>query len=272
MKIFNSRCKSLAVLVVSLTLLFSCHRNETISFVVHSYVDNPYESDTTGLMNGVSFDMNVTLLESDYKKSFVPIINSDLMKMAFGRADGNPDSVIVHFCDSIRTMLKSEMSEVGSFADGRFRWNFDVQLYPEILDKYLVSYACNVSTYMGGAHPTSYSFYYSFDLATGKRIKEQDVFALNDENVQALTTLLRDALENQIATDTLMSESDKETILWDEVGLNGNFRLGETSLTYHFNAYDVAPYAYGPIDIEIPSYKLHDYMRPESPIYKYWFK
>ncbi|MDR0941372.1 MAG: DUF3298 and DUF4163 domain-containing protein [Bacteroidales bacterium] len=108
-----------------------------------------------------------------------------------------------------------------------------------------VSYAINGYDYSGGAHGYTSVYYYEFDVKTGKRLTESDIFKGDYE--KTLTQIFLKKLETE--------DCFKELYI-DRVRPNGNFFINEKGITYFFNSYEIASYACGNFELFIPFEEL----------------
>ncbi len=106
----------------------------------------------------------------------------------------------------------------------------------------ILSYGVEQYAYTGGAHGVTTHFYYNYDLETGQLLTEADFFV--EGYAEVLTPLL---LENLAVAEDVLADYDTEKIL-----PNNNFYLSETGITFVYNPYEIAPYAYGETEILIP--------------------
>ncbi len=135
---------------------------------------------------------------------------------------------------------------------------------PPVLSVEIATYA-----YTGGAHPNSYLEYANFDTRTGKQITLQDLFP---ENAREKLNALAERRFRQL-------RKIPEGARWSDLGfffkedrfqLNENFRIGENGLTFYFNPYEIAPYAFGPTELFLALtdirdlLKKNDYLPPAS--------
>ncbi len=114
-------------------------------------------------------------------------------------------------------------------------------------DAEIVSYQRMLYTYSGGAHGMTTKTNYVFDIKTGKLLTEEDIFGKGFE--RSVKKLLTEKANVLRAEDKLPAE-DEFYNNWNIVP-NGNFTLTDSSVIYTFNPYEIAPYCYGVIDIEI---------------------
>ncbi len=112
----------------------------------------------------------------------------------------------------------------------------------------ILSYSMEQYVYTGGAHGVTNRFYYNYDLETGLLLTEEDLF-IGDYAV-VLAPLL---LANLTVEEEVLGDYDTEKIL-----PNGNFYLSDEGITFVYNPYEIAPYAYGETEILIPWEAVQD--------------
>ena len=139
--------------------------------------------------------------------------------------------------------------------------------------------------YQGGAHGISGKTYTVYNIATGRRVTEDDIFVMNDENEKALSEMIVEAFAVEF--------SDEKDDMWNEGinFINGNFSIGADSLYYQYSPYEIGPYAsigadslyyqyspyeIGPYAMGMPRVALHKeavkpFLKKDGVLYEYWF-
>lgn len=143
------------------------------------------------------------------------------------------------------------------------------------LGKYL-SVEYYEDSYMGGAHPNAFSFYRVFDLETGKVLAFEDVFdgAQKAKLDQLKLEYLRK--ERNIDTDSIKIED----VVFPESLTPGNgylyainnFYLTKNDVVFYYNSYDIAPYVFGPSQLEIPFTVIKPCIKANSPVLEWMGK
>jgi len=108
-------------------------------------------------------------------------------------------------------------------------------------------------SYMGGAHPNNFGFAYVINKKDGTQIEIEKV--LNDYGLSAEAVAEYAVAQfKEIADDVLYEMDDKNGLKNFVLGfIKGNqWYLTENGLVIFANPYDIAPYAYGVIECEIP--------------------
>ncbi len=119
--------------------------------------------------------------------------------------------------------------------------------------------------FTGGAHSNSFNILASFDPGTGRRLQLADLL------VPGFEPRLREAAERRFREVREIPEGQTltEAGFWfedDVFTLNGNFAVADSGLAFHFDPYEVAPYAWGPTDFVVSREQLGDLVRPDGPL------
>ena len=106
--------------------------------------------------------------------------------------------------------------------------------------------------------------YKMYDLATGKRMTEKDIFSDTRKAKNIIEKFIWDQTEPWQNGD----EDDASQITNEEV-FNGNYYVSEDKffVCYNSSVYFIP----GGIDIEIPKESLKPYLKKDCPLYRYWF-
>lgn len=128
----------------------------------------------------------------------------------------------------------------------------------------LINYENRMYVYSGGAHGMYRVSNYIFDLSTGERIGEDEIF--NPNTYGMLQKLLVEGAGLLRADNTLPPDTD---IFGNELIVpNGNIEIGENGLAYIYNPYEIAPYSYGVITIYLDNEKVLPLLNEECPVYQ----
>ena len=126
--------------------------------------------------------------------------------------------------------------------------------YVKRLDANVLSIERMISSFAGGAHPSSYYEDYTFDVSSGRELERSDV--ITDET--AFEELLYSKLEECPQKEEFF-EDWKDTVA-NELSGQEDYKLvwglTDNGFLVTFNNYDIAPYAAGPVLIEIPYEEL----------------
>ncbi|MEX1212672.1 MAG: DUF3298 domain-containing protein [Balneolaceae bacterium] len=135
--------------------------------------------------------------------------------------------------------------------DYRVPWRLERAVEVVYENDELVTLHSSEFSFAGGAHPNQYDYFQSFTKESGRRIGLKDL----TPDRTSWKRLVDLAEEHFRYTFELLEEDDL-----DQAGFffdDGRFHLTENiaftpyGLLIHFNSYEVAPYAIGPISIEL---------------------
>lgn len=138
------------------------------------------------------------------------------------------------------------------------KWTSDISFEVEKNVEGQLSVGLANAFYMGGAHPGLNSAYLVFDLRTGKTLTLQE--ALTDEEMQKVAHAVSAELLKKYG-DALYPESlELFTAYENDPSMNrakelleryGEFSLTNDGVIMHYDEYEIAPYAAGPIEVEV---------------------
>lgn len=152
--------------------------------------------------------------------------------------------------------IKEEVSQMAEEDYEAFK-DDDVPFFPyELMINYdihtatneLLSFTTLNYQYTGGAHGHSVKIPYNFDLTTGKEIVLEDLFKKGSDYKR----ILNEEIQKQIKEDPEIFFPD-EVELFSGIKENQPFYIKNGKLFIYFGQYDIAPYASGIIEFEIPS-------------------
>ena len=127
-------------------------------------------------------------------------------------------------------------------------------------DDIIFSYWLSDGTWMGGAHPYTYTSGVNFDSATGKKLDLSDITTDYDKFYE----LVLKKLENTQDTDYFYDEwkdTVKSMFYEDDYALEWTITYDDINL--FFNSYSLMPYAGGPVDLEISFEECGELVNPK---------
>lgn len=116
------------------------------------------------------------------------------------------------------------------------------------------SYRSSSSEYSGGAHGMYGETYHVFDMATGGIVREADFLDMECSGT------LSDLLAGKIL-ESLGQEGDAVDALLGNPYPNGNFSVDGQGVTWHFNPYEIAPYAMGILEATLSWDELEPFLK-----------
>lgn len=125
--------------------------------------------------------------------------------------------------------------------------------------KNIINYKAVTYSYTGGAHGGMVETCLNFDSNTGRLLEQEDVLA--DGAGPHVGKLLMKHLNDG------RDENSQISLLVDEIEPNGNFAIGPEGITFTYNQYEIAAYAFGIIDILIPADEIKPYLKAGTGFY-----
>lgn len=120
--------------------------------------------------------------------------------------------------------------------------------------------------YTGGAHPNTWSHLASFDARTGRRLDLAALFVT--DSLPAVTRLGERAFrrERGIPAGQPLDSAGFHGFDDGRFVLPDNVLACDDAVTFHFNAYDVAPYVMGHTEFSVPTAELRPHLRATAPV------
>ena len=126
--------------------------------------------------------------------------------------------------------------------------------------KECITYIVAHEEYNGGAHPNTYIYITNFDPNSGDEITLNDIFKEGYE--EPLTAMLTSQLMKETQASTIEELRDKGFLFFDtEMFVSNNFIPEDEGITFLYNRYEIAPYAYGEISLTLDYTTLKDIMK-----------
>ena len=113
--------------------------------------------------------------------------------------------------------------------------------------------------YEGGAHGMEYKSYVNVDEATGNCIGKYDIIA-EDADI-ALCERLTATLARQLGVTTLEEIQEKGYLTDIEMWATENFHITDDSIYFHYDSYEIAPYALGSTTLALGLDEIKDIMK-----------
>lgn len=171
-------------------------------------------------------DSFANVYTSNYKKNFLPLYNQD-------RGDEKK-----HAWYEYHYVIKTE-TQIG------YR---GASVYDIFLDYY-----------EGGAHGINQHLTMNFERETGRTLSLADVFAPGYEH--QLNVILLKALQEKTGTKNITELHDRGYLYSMDMFPSENFVLGEETITFIYNPYEIAPYAVGTTELTIAYSELENILK-----------
>ena len=148
------------------------------------------------------------------------------------------------------------------------RWFLEQSAEVACNDGRVVGLRATGSQHTGGAHPISWERLATFDARDGRRL---DLAALVvPESLPALTAAAERAfrLAREIPEGQSLADAGFTELEGGRFRLPGDALLCPDSVSFHFDAYEIAPYVVGPSDWSLPTAAVLPFLRPGSPLHR----
>ncbi|GAA4466434.1 hypothetical protein GCM10023189_48480 [Nibrella saemangeumensis] len=207
--------------------------------------------DTT-TRRGISFRADYVLLPAETKANQVindsvqSLVRSSIMGWLDTTRDTRQPTDLAAAAHLFAADYRRIMNDAGMMGGC---WELEIKgdtIYvgPQVLTIRMETYANT-----GGAHPNTFSTYYSFNRATGKRLRLSDI--VTDTTalapiVERIFRLKQGIQEEQTLEEEGYFAGTGQFVLPEHVG------IGRKGLIFYYNPYEIAAYAQGPIEIVVP--------------------
>ena len=261
----------LAFSILSVIFFVSC-KQKTIKTIDKNHTERYFlSSDTT--KGAMSIDISVQIPVGYDNEVVLDSIRKEIFVNLFGNeyATVDYDSVIQKFTSNIVAEYKLNNEPLLEKLDSTSLYSFNnehtLEGFSLLNDEKIYSYGINRYIFMGGAHGLSTLNYLVFDLKTGKRITEKDLF------VQNYPKLLSELIKKRIVEQSKEDENSEpildldDSVYWvDAIKPNGNFYITDESVNYVFNPFEIAPSYVGQTEVVIPFERLKEIFKPNNVI------
>ena len=247
MKQITNKLSLLLTLVIFITL-YSCNteskKKSVLDFTDHQHSEKIHLFDND---NYPAFSLDAHILlpsdsieyqglyEAMSKTYFDSLYNSNIS------ASANLEHIAALFISNYRSVeeeLKLDSADIGS----SFNWEVIKRNKIVFKGKNYLSFLNEAFAYTGGAHGNTLRSYYIFDLKNNTLLTNQDAFKAN--SCKAIIQLQKEILKK--------GGREMDDLYADGYRCNGNFYLSEKGIVFHYDQYEIASYADGPIDVVIP--------------------
>lgn len=198
------------------------------------------------------FDAEIQLPNKNYSSEYTTLHNNIIASILGSEFTNFTNKKILNaYADSSYTEYKKVYDEIyeNNPIEATDTIHCSTKIQGKVLysDSTIVSYQRTLYTYTGGAHGMNTKMNYVFNIKTGKQLSEEEIFGKDFER-KIQKRLIEKA--NILRQQNMLPEEDMFYSNSD-ITPNGNFALTDSSIIYTFNPYEIAPYCFGIIDIEV---------------------
>lgn len=121
----------------------------------------------------------------------------------------------------------------------------------------LVTYQADKTSYLGGAHPNSRSSIFTYDLDNSRVITVADI--IQPDKMPLFAIGVKKALAEQ--TELSIAELN-QNLQVREFYVSDDIFIIDGLIYVHYNAYELLPYSFGPVNVEINPYEFSSLLTP----------
>jgi len=197
---------------------------------------------------------NCTYMTFDYPK-FKNSDNSEVLK----KINRKIEKLVLYSteAESPESACKNFVNEYGKFVTGAEVDDYSTAWFDErkaswlSIEKKVLSVECRLSSFMGGAHSSSFVMLRNFNPYTGDSLGLGMIFI--PESLRELTRI--GELQFQKTQKLKNGISYEEAGYWfkdNRFYLTGNFAFTKEGLLFYYNEYEIAPYSMGAVYFVVP--------------------
>lgn len=127
------------------------------------------------------------------------------------------------------------------------------------LDEEMVTYQVVSSSYLGGAHPMTGIHPFTYDFAQSRVLDNANMF-LPGTPTDSLMPVITGALARQLGVP--VSGLEREGVFVSQLTYPGRPYIANNTLFFHYDPYEIGPYAMGAIDVAVYPYELDRFLQP----------
>lgn len=190
------------------------------------------------------------------------IINNIIEKRLLNMQDLSMQQAVDSFANAYSASYQSHLlplykQDVGNKdKTAWYNYHYIIKTLVEQGYKRATVYHVYLDYYEGGAHGINQHLTMNFELSTGRQLMLADIFVPGYE--RQLSTLLQNALCEHVDVGSLKELKDQGYLYSMDMFPSENFILGEESITFIYNPYEIAPYDKGSIELTLAYSELND--------------
>lgn len=193
----------------------------------------------------------------------IAALQDSIIMKAFGSNPGGIDRAMADFVDNPDAQLPGNSQLVDSIpldADGTRCYSVLTAVRVLDLDTRMITLQTLSSSYLGGAHPNTYTSAFTYDIEGGEMLTYSTIFRTGTD--EAVTTAVRNELAvNYNVSPTNLSDAG---FFGNDVPLSQDVYIHDGMITFHYNPYEVGPYSMGAVDVAISPYIVRDLLTPRA--------
>lgn len=198
-----------------------------------------------------------------FSSAAVDSINAQVYRAMVGTEDKTAEAMAEDFLAGYRDYLVERDSIARAENDSTMAgyvpvWYYNAECQVEVNGPKILVTVLKFSQYEGGAHGMYGHLYANYEVASGKRFALEDVFS----DTLALASKITECFIQQNELDASVPLCDQGYFIDQQwLPLTDNFALLPQGVTFHYNVYEIAPYAAGELSVVVPYELLEGILR-----------
>ncbi|MDE5690546.1 RsiV family protein [Duncaniella sp.] len=192
----------------------------------------------------------------------ISVLRDSLLYFAYG------DTTVTDIRAAIRAYLDDTsivegiktVTEVDSLPADTMTYFNNVTASVMEINEDMATYQVVSSTYLGGAHPMTSVRPFTYSFAQGQVIGLDNMF-LPGVTVDSIMPVIRTALARQLSVP--VDALDRGGIFVSQLTYPGKPYIASNTLYFHYDPYEIGPYALGPVDVAVYPDEVDRFLRPD---------
>jgi len=249
---------------------------KTVSTEIYNLTDSQFLSTADTTRGILKIELSVEMPEAFQNEEVLAKIKQTILGQLFGefKAGQSTKEILNQYASALKSEYLKNNSDFANklLKESKLVFNNSIVLegFSLISDEHIYSYGISRQIDLGGNYPSGTRHFLNFNLETGEKISESDIFTAGYE------TDLIEIIKEQIIIDSKISDDDEipsintfeeSNYIVENIKPNGNFYLNDESICFVFNPYEISPvYFPGETEVAIPYSKIKHLMKEKNPI------
>lgn len=127
------------------------------------------------------------------------------------------------------------------------------------LNEQMVTYQVVGSTFLGGAHPMTAIHPFTYDFTETTVLDNGNIY-LPGTPTDSIVPIIKDALARQLGVP--VKGLDRAGIWSNQLTYAGRPYIANNTLFFHYDPYEIGPYALGAVDVAVYPYEIDRFLKP----------
>lgn len=245
-------------LLLVVLLASSCSFDKPLTFENKNYSTDDFEECSSkkcpiidvAILKTTNDDEKSVLVDETIKKHIIDLIVS---------ARENNDNIAT-IEEALRTFISDFRKYETEFGNDFLSYDVDIYMSVSYQSEQFVSLEINYYLFTGGAHGYSGINFLNFNAQTGEKMTRSDLFADMEAVLAYAEKKFREIYK--IPEDRNINATgfwfEKDTFHFPE-----NIGFTESEMILHYNQYEIASYAEGPITLSIPKLEIAQFLKSQ---------